>query len=529
MDTIFATLRFASRLLSGGEPMPTAVPGRAPAVARPLLESEAGFTMIEVVISALLVGLIAVGTLSGFDSAGRASTDERSHAQATVLAQHDEERLRALTPAQLGQIGISTHTQATNGICVEKVGATWKYYSGENTAFCEKVTPFSGTTYSGTVFTVTSSARYVAVEKGAEQAALTCETSGRNADYLQTTSSVTWLALGTRPPVTQSSIVTTPVSAALEVKVKNQNGEPVSGATVTVTGAATNATQTTTATGCAIFGGLADKNVEFLTTKPGWVNKQGKGPSPLPVPSTKAVTVSSTTLSEQEDYIAEPGAILATFESNGSSAVGITGDTFYAGQPQIKPAPEEFVGGTVGAFNHTVKLEGLFPFAKPAEPHEPEPYTVYAGDCPKNSPKVVSAGVVKEAKVKPNSEAPVTIDVPEVKVTVRSGVKAGATEGSLVNSTSAKVINFECSAASAQNFVKVPYEHPVTIVTGALVQKYQPYAKELKLCVTTKEGAKWIQNTFTFTNTVKAGTTPPVFYLKNAGTPPKESASELKC
>src|ERR1700734_4137504 len=56
--------------------------------------AESGVTLIEVVISALLVAIIAIGTLAGFDSAGRATTDERQHNQATLLAEQDEELLR---------------------------------------------------------------------------------------------------------------------------------------------------------------------------------------------------------------------------------------------------------------------------------------------------------------------------------------------------------------------------------------------------------------------------------------------------
>src|ERR1035438_5177597 len=41
--------------------------------------SQSGFALIEVVVSALFVGLIVVGTLTGFDSAGRATADERAH------------------------------------------------------------------------------------------------------------------------------------------------------------------------------------------------------------------------------------------------------------------------------------------------------------------------------------------------------------------------------------------------------------------------------------------------------------------
>jgi len=43
--------------------------------------------LIEVMVSAMLVALIVVATLNGFDVTNRLTADERSHAQADALAQ----------------------------------------------------------------------------------------------------------------------------------------------------------------------------------------------------------------------------------------------------------------------------------------------------------------------------------------------------------------------------------------------------------------------------------------------------------
>src|SRR5271155_1991301 len=110
------------------------------------LTSQAGFMLLEVVISALLVGLIAVGTLAGFEAAGKAGSDQRAHAQATELAAQDEERLRG---------GTETEPETKTA------------------------------SYSGTTFTITSSAQYASAAKES----LSCETTGAAANYVQTTSS----------------------------------------------------------------------------------------------------------------------------------------------------------------------------------------------------------------------------------------------------------------------------------------------------------------------------------------------------
>ncbi|HME01779.1 MAG TPA: hypothetical protein VKG38_01955, partial [Solirubrobacteraceae bacterium] len=137
MRTYFATLRFAQRFLhrrrSATAPVTrTTTPARRSRAAT-YAGSQGGFMLLEVLISALLVGLIAVGTFAGFDSAGRARADERAHAQATQLAEQDEERLRGLTTTQLAQLGTDEAPyKAENGICLEKVSNTYYYWNKES-------------------------------------------------------------------------------------------------------------------------------------------------------------------------------------------------------------------------------------------------------------------------------------------------------------------------------------------------------------------------------------------------------------
>src|SRR5271165_3336658 len=231
MRTFLAILRLDTRLSpwhrsAAGPLSRTATRARA-RLAAVQAGSEAGFMLLEVVISALLVGLIAVGTLGGFDSAGRARADERAHAQATQLVEQDEDRLRGLTTTQLAQLGTAEpRYEAENGMCLEKISSTYSYWNQASTSFCEKTAPFAGTTYTGVVFSVTSSAEFASAEKEK----LTCETSGATADYIRTRSSATWPALGARPPVSESSVVSTSSGSDEEIKVENQDKEPVEGA-----------------------------------------------------------------------------------------------------------------------------------------------------------------------------------------------------------------------------------------------------------------------------------------------------------
>lgn len=494
--------------------------------------------LLEVVISALLVGLIAVGTFSAFDAAGKSTAASRAHAQATVIAQQDEERLRGLTTTQLAQLGSVETARAENGDCLEQVSGAWHYWSKGSTSFCENPTGLSGTAYTATAFTVTSSASYVAAEKGAEKAAFTCEKTGGAASYLQTTSSVSWPSLGTRPPVSQSGIVTVPTSGVLLVKVLNQNNEAVAGATVTVTGTGVNITQTTPAGGCVIFGGLPAETVEVDAYKSPWVDKQGKSPPPA-----APLTITTTSVTEKTFNIGEPGKITANFESNGTT-VGVTGDTFYALQAEMA-SPPDYVGGAAGTYASSATLtgiegKGLFPFVKVGKPAGEAPYTVFAGDCEADNPaKVTEAGEkIKDrtAQVNPKGEPSVNVEAPALTVNVYEGTSAKQ-ESLLKKSEHAMIINKGCEKekATAQNYTSgVTYKHNVEIKEGHLVQKYQPYAKELVLCVVAEIGSKKYykyESSSAFESKVKAGTTVPTIYMKTEGTGYSKSptAGSLTC
>jgi Tfp pilus assembly protein PilX len=444
--------------------------------------SEAGFMLLEVVISALLVALIAVGTFAGLDAAGRASADERTHAEATKLAQQDEERLRGMTGTELAELA-QKGSEARPAVEIGKIK-----------------------------FTVTSSASFVSAEKNA----LTCETAGGGANYIQTTSSVRWTGLAsTRPAVTQSSILST-IATGLLVKVKDQNEEPVAGATVTLTGADTGA-QTTPASGCVVFTGLSPGSVTVAVSKSTWVDVNGKSP-----PTSKTVTVVSERTETSEAQIAEPGAIMATFETyeGGKYVTGVRGDTFVAAQAGIAE-PSDFVGGTAGNYELSVTTEKtLFPFAKSKVA---EPYTVYAGDCPANAPETVTASGEKlkarEAKVTPNGTVTVNepLEEPPVKVTVYEGTSGAGKKNLLPSAESAYITNTKCEKQKAQNYPSgVTYKREVNISNGALTQEtaHQPYAKELEFCVTARVEGSYYRARVSFENKARGGVTVPAIYLK---------------
>jgi Tfp pilus assembly protein PilV len=454
---------------------------------RPAIDgaSESGLTLIEVIVSALLVGIIAVATVSGFVAAGHATTNERNRNQATLIAAQGQERVRGRALTKLTQFG------------------TERYEVTETGLECTEHCPYA----------VDSSAQYVSAEYaegGKKEDKLTCSTSEGEANFIKTTTVVHWHE-ATEPnakekTLEESSVVSVPASSALEVRVYNQAKLPVSGATVTAKGTTTNASQTTNSTGCVIFGSITDKTLELAATRPGFVAHDGEA-----VAETSA-TPSSKSLAGQELALAEPGAVEAKFATNGTTTA-VTGENVYVGETAVG-SPSYFLASALsGKPESSVTQKGLFPFGSEHK------YTVFAGDCEKNNPETAASPSVKAASapVEPNQTYSVTVEVPKLNLNVYRGTST-ASLGTLT-STSAKLINSECAGKSSQDFTTVPYEHTVKVVNGLLETPYAPYAKSLELCVTFSEGSplKYYKSKYTFANTAKAGTPTLNDYAKTTG------------
>lgn len=483
--------------------------------------------LIEVMISAMLVALIAVATFDGLTETQKATADERAHSQATVLAQQDEERLRGLTATELSQLTTKETFRAENGLCVEQASGAWRYYTGAATSFCEKSSVYSGT-YTGTVYTLDSSAKYVS---GSSEG-LTCETEKGSADYIQTTSSVTWTALGKRPAVSQSSQVNASGTASLIVRVANANDQPVSGAKIEVFDPSTAATrtseQTTSSAGCVIFGGLTEGTVKVIASKPPWIDHAGDQTP------EETVNVSTGAQAEAKFTLDDPGGITAEFV--GSTGQSVKSFTFVAFQNEIASAASFFVGGSQNAAGLSATLTGLFPFVTPGKPAKENKYTVYAGDCSANDPATVSNKEVSDPtrQVESGLTKTVSVEAPEVKLTAREGSSSSEPLSALsYPTTTAKINNIECKGIASQNYTAVPYSHEVKLVNGALEVPNLPYAKQLELCAVEYPVVKlstkyYVKNTIIFSNTKEAGSL-ATLYLKASTSTKEEKTTPLSC
>ena len=65
------------------------------------LRQDSGFAMIEAIVAATLMVIVALGVLRGLDSAQRSSGREKARSAAAALTEQDQERLRSFRAVDL--------------------------------------------------------------------------------------------------------------------------------------------------------------------------------------------------------------------------------------------------------------------------------------------------------------------------------------------------------------------------------------------------------------------------------------------
>ncbi len=411
---------------------------------RSRVSGETGDTMLEVVVAALLVALIAAGVLTGFGQVGSLSGGQRQRAQATALAQADEARLRGLSVVQLtGTAGNAT----------------------------------SSTSLDGTTYTVTSSTRYIT---GGGNPTCSAGQTGNSADEIATTSSVTWPNMGNRPPVQVHSVVTPPVGGAVVVSATTGTAGAtgptgLAGMTASLTGGPTPTTPLVTdGFGCAIFPGLATGTYTLALTPPtGYITPDG-----VTGISSQSVAVSPT----QTQYVtapamAQPGSIAATFST--ALSTGATGTTT-SGSDQINIWNTLLAGPRVygtrstastNTFSGTVNTgANVYPTEYPLA----SGYTVEGGSCTSQAAGYPTQGYTS-VNVLPGQTAAATIQEPAFVILPYTGTPgANWTQDDAVLNTSNATIaytpssSWSISPTSSNFYQNNEHESHVTNATATI-------------------------------------------------------------
>jgi Tfp pilus assembly protein PilV len=294
--------------------------------ARRAAAGAAGFSMIEVMVSALLVILLSAAAARALIATTHASGTQRVRDQADAVATQDQERLRGLSDEQLNQLSGAGQTRPVS--------------------------------FNGQTFSVTSTATAVSSSGGSS-----CTTS--SAAYYKITSTASWADAydNQSPQVVEDSILARPVSGDLLADVKDQTGAWLSDVDVTATSTG-QPTQlgSTDASGCVVFAGLTPASWDVSLTKTGYVDPNGDA---SPGGSATVNTTSMASIPSLPIYLGQAGTVQATFatatgaaaEADGLSSLGSGSSGPAMTSPSLAPATDTNLPSTS-------QLSGsLFPFA----------------------------------------------------------------------------------------------------------------------------------------------------------------------
>ena len=473
--------------------------------------SQDGFTLIEVIISSFMVGLIVVGTFTGFQVADQSTAHDRLHDEAAVLAAQSQDQLRSAPASALEVLATSphTHTQVADGV----------------------------------TFSIKQEARFVGGPEGSTGCSVT-EHKAQVTNALRITSTVSWPnSKGTAQPVVETGVVTPPTGSALEVDVGNAPAPTAGVAGVTViikykaAGSETVSTLegVTPAAGCIVFGAIPSTAATVeIPELVGFVTPSGS----QYVKPEEEVLAPNTTTYDAATY-QRGGAIIATFKYNQSNTYThlnnkntpepepVTSDTFVTASADMKTPPNYEVGSTRGEL---IIASGLYepipgvPVVKPNpatyQPEVTSPETsrypqgnlfpfpesegegsweVYAGDCKANDPETLKVpGVSVERKwITPGAPQTIFKEVP-LSHTSLNLYSASESEVAALGSEAAKdletknkylvtITNTACTGTTPNNETSVKSEHKQDTTTeeangGHLEFPFQPFGA-YQLCV----------------------------------------------
>jgi Tfp pilus assembly protein PilV len=478
IDTSFSMRRIPRRLLSPrsrarlGRTARSSAIVRATRPARRRLTSQAGDTLIEVIVSALLVALIVVGTFSGLDSTNKATALQRSRSQADALAEQNEEQLRSEPIKKLFELEGHPTTETVS----------------EN----------------GTTYTVETSAAYISDTT----ATSSCTSSSPKADYIQTASKVTWPSLGVGKAVVETGIISPPPGSTLIVQV-TESGTALQGAQVTATGPSpetTAHTLETSSSGCAILA-VSPGEYTINVSKSNYVDPNGYANTQEDTSSsvTRSVYLPAETTAKEGYYLGRAGKLSVSF----TGSLPAEGDTFVAYNSGMATF-RQF--GTIEKYASTVlssATTNVYPF--PAT----SPYIIYAGTCEADIPatSVMEANKTNfYVSVPAGGTGSISTIQPPINIKVLESNKGQTPEKPLQNAT----VRIEDTGCKTVHESK-------TNSAGALPRPGMPFGA-YSLCVTAKIGVKNRKYTRSITSSSSSGTSLQTIYLgeegeENAGCP----------
>ena len=339
------------------------------------LASERGWALLETLVSAVLLVVVALAVMSSMDVASRTSAANKGRSVASSLAEQDQERMRGMTIEQLSNY----HATADP-------------------------------TVAGMAYHVDSRSEWT---NDATGNVASCSDTGQ-ASYVRISTTVTSSVVGTdTKPVVMRGLVAPPVGSlgpsqgTLAVKVSDRSGNPVEGMPVGLSGT-TTLSDNTNALGCAVFGYIpAGTGTSYTVTlnSTGWVDQNDDQISK----KFPTVTPGNVTLQTM------------TYDRAGSAGMTFKDSSAQPASPTPAWVMVNNSGWTVPGARKVVAptATGLFPFAS-------SNYSFWAGSCASANPALYPPATTPAAAVLPATAAgPVTLTVPTVNVKVLNAAGTG--------------------------------------------------------------------------------------------------------
>jgi type II secretory pathway pseudopilin PulG len=455
------------------------------------LSSETGFGLVEVMVTALIVLILASGVLGGLQAASHASGRNKARSVAMTLAQKDQERLRAMLIGDLENVRASDTTDIP--VCDPGGGHCVSY-------------------------TVASQADWVKDSTGIAS----CTTAPKGFDYLKLTSTVTWPAMDGKP-ITTESLLTPKVgdmgtgTGNLAVQIKRADGVTgVPGVTVNLSGPESYS-DVTNDQGCVVFGALSVGNYDVGLNQAGFVDLQGVQAVDHPV-SVTADSVNSVTLLYDG---AATATVTFSTNQNGVDMPDQKVDAITVSQNQMTPVIRTFRTPNAPTTATSITTLALFPFSSNSAGKN---YNIYAGDCDGENP-VIANEVATALKTLPDltggAGVNYTLQIPSIDFSVKAPV--GATNvGTRFVETTTGCVNLPAASvpvvpvlatgtnAGHPDQAGVPYGTydvcaQATLTTAAVVHKTVTGVTVSKLPGTTVTYPGDAANTFDLTSGTAAG------------------------
>jgi Tfp pilus assembly protein PilV len=348
-----------------------------PLRARKPASGEDGFIIIEVLVSALILAIVAGAVLTLISATTRSAASGRTHSTAYGLAQEDQARLRTLRISTLN--GLAEPNTETIG---------------------------------GTTYTIESIGTFVNNSTGT----VSCTESNASADYVQITSTVTAPTL--QNPVSLQSIISPssgsldPSHGTISFQVNNALGTGVSGVAISGSGTG-NFNGTTESGGCAVFADLPAGNYRVTATANGLITPEGTTTWEKEQVGAPASSTQQVSLRFDKAGTVKPAFVYKEPKTSALTAAPVDSMELYNSENEART----LTFGTPNLTTRSSTLEDavVFPFKTK--------YAVYAGSCTTNNPdpesKSINAAAIASVAVTGGGTATPTIQIPALNLTVK--------------------------------------------------------------------------------------------------------------